>query len=257
MDTIIRVTQIPAIEENLKSVSSYIDERVQLALSLVCTEETVKTVKAERSELNKLFGSLETERKAVKKAVLDPYNNFEKIYKECVSDKFKKADETLKNRIASVEDELKSQKESEVRRFFDEYKAGKVDWLEYDRANINITLTATEKKLKEQAKNFVDDVVVALNAINLQDNPEEFLYEYKKTLNLPETIALVTERRKALRGVKESADVEPEEKMTLDDILDRLNENSIRFTVDVPESIAKKVRLFIRTLGLEWKEEKL
>ena len=42
---LIEVKQLPVIEEQLRSVSTVIDERVKNATSLVCTEESVKTIK--------------------------------------------------------------------------------------------------------------------------------------------------------------------------------------------------------------------
>ena len=50
---LIEVKQLPVIEEQLRSVSTVIDERVKNATSLVCTEESVKTIKEIRAELNK------------------------------------------------------------------------------------------------------------------------------------------------------------------------------------------------------------
>ena len=73
---LIEVKQIPIIEEQLKNVSAVIDERVKNATSLVCTEETVKTIKELRADLNKDFKEFETKRKEVKEQVLKPYNDY-------------------------------------------------------------------------------------------------------------------------------------------------------------------------------------
>ena len=89
---LIEVKQLPIIEEQLKKVSADIDERVKNATSLVCTEETVKMIKELRAELNKDYKEFEAQRKVVKEQVLKPYNDFEDIYKKCISDKFKNAD---------------------------------------------------------------------------------------------------------------------------------------------------------------------
>ena len=55
---LIEVKQLPVIEEQLRSVSTVIDERVKNATSLVCTEESVKTIKEIRAELNKDYKEL-------------------------------------------------------------------------------------------------------------------------------------------------------------------------------------------------------
>ena len=72
MNELIKVVQLPVIEEQLRSMKETVDKRVGEALSLVCTEETVQTVKGVRAELNKEFQTLEEQRKEVKKAVLGP-----------------------------------------------------------------------------------------------------------------------------------------------------------------------------------------
>ena len=102
-DQLIVVKQLPIIEEKLQALSIEIDEKVENALSLVCTEETRKDIKEVRASLTKQFKELEEQRKFVKNAVLDPYNKFEEIYKKCVSDKFKFADSELKKKIDEVE----------------------------------------------------------------------------------------------------------------------------------------------------------
>lgn len=96
---LIVVKQLPEIEERLRTVKESVDRRVADALAMVCTEETVQAVKAERAKLNQEFAILEDQRKAAKKAVLEPYEQFEKTYKECVSDAFRRADADLKKKL--------------------------------------------------------------------------------------------------------------------------------------------------------------
>ena len=56
---LIRVAQLPVIEEHLKALSDEIDAKVSEAMSMVCTEDTVKSVKKVRAELNSQFWELE------------------------------------------------------------------------------------------------------------------------------------------------------------------------------------------------------
>ena len=79
---LISVKQIPIIEEQLKSVSAEINKKVENATNLIYNEETVKTIKEVRAELNKELKEFETKRKEVKEQVLKPYNDFEDIYKQ-------------------------------------------------------------------------------------------------------------------------------------------------------------------------------
>lgn len=200
---LIVVKQLPIIQEQLKQLSDEIDKKVENAKSLVCTEETVKEVKQVRAELNKEFKDLENQRKLVKEQVLAPYMQFEEVYRQYVSDKYKGADIELKNKVDTIENELKVKKEQDVKDYFEEYKtANNIDFITYGQARINVTLTASMKSLKEQAKAFIDKIVDDLNLIETQEHKAEILVEYKQTLNVSQAITTVTNRFKAIEEEK-------------------------------------------------------
>lgn len=200
---LIIVKQLPVIQEQLKQLSEEIDEKVENAKNLVCTEETIKEVKQIRADLNKEFKDLENQRKLVKEQVLAPYMHFEQIYKQYVSDKYKSADIELKGKVDNIENELKAKKEQDVKEYFEEYKtANNIDFITYGQARINVTLTASMKSLKEQAKVFIDKIVDDLNLIETQEHKAEILVEYKQSLNISQAITMVTNRFKAIEEEK-------------------------------------------------------
>lgn len=202
-NNIIQVKQLPIIVEQLHEVKTEVTAKVEQALSLVCTEDTVKDVKKVRSELNKELKDYEERRKAVKKAIMTPYEQFEMVYKDCISDTYKKADTELKGKIDSVENELKEQKKAEVKGYFNEYlTATGIDFVTFENAHINVTLSASMKSLKEQAKAFIDKIVDDLNVINTQEYIDDILYEYKSSLNVSAAITTVTNRYKAIEAAK-------------------------------------------------------
>lgn len=202
-NNIIQVKQLPIIVEQLHEVKAEVTAKVEQALSLVCTEDTVKDVKKVRSELNKELKDYEERRKAVKKAIMTPYEQFETVYKDCISDTYKKADTELKGKIDSVENELKEEKKAEVKGYFDEYlTATGIDFVTFENAHINVTLSASMKSLKEQAKAFIDKIVDDLNVINTQEHKDDILYEYKASLNVSAAITTVTNRYKAIEAAK-------------------------------------------------------
>lgn len=198
---IIVVKQLPVIVEQLAQVKETVIERVKTATSLVCTDETVKEVKKARAELNAEFKVWEEKRKEVKTAVMTPYEKFEAVYKDCVSDTYKTADKELKTKIDSVEKELKDKKSTEVKDYFDEYLECKnIDFVTFEQANINITLSASLKSLKEQAKDFIDRIESDLKLIEtFTDLKAEILVEYKKSLNVSDAITGVKARAKAVQ----------------------------------------------------------
>ncbi|HCT63889.1 MAG TPA: hypothetical protein DIC60_01190 [Lachnospiraceae bacterium] len=200
---LITVKQLPIIEERLKSLSDEIEIRVNTALALPCTEDNIKVVKSDRADLKKIFESLERQRIEVKNAIMNPYEQFNNKYKIYISDKLKSADNTLKKRISDVENELKDQKEESVKLYFNEYLSSKdIDFVSYEDAKINITLTASLKSLKEQAKVFIEHVSDEVALIVTQEHKEEILVEYKKSLNCAQAITTVVTRHKAIEEQK-------------------------------------------------------
>ena len=203
MQELIIVKQLPQIEEHLKELSIEVDKKVESAKSLVCTDENVKAIKQVRADLNKEFKEVEQQRKIVKEQILAPYMKFEDIYKTYILEKYKSADIELKSKIESVENELKTKKQQEVREYFEEYKnANDIDFVTYEQIGINVTLSASMKSLKEQAKQFIDKVVDDLKLIETQEHKAEILVEYKQTLNVSKAITTVTNRFKAIEEEK-------------------------------------------------------
>lgn len=199
VDNLIVVKQLPIIEEMLLTISSEAQEKVARALSLVCDENSYKEIKNVRAELNADFKELERRRIEVKKEVLSPYESFEELYKKLITSIYKPADEQLKARIAEVEGFLKAERISEAKSFFDEYLLSKnIDFLTFERLDLNITLNASKKSIHTKIINFIDTVAEDLEMIATQEHAAEILVEYKKTLNASQSIIIVNNRKKAI-----------------------------------------------------------
>lgn len=211
---IIVVKQLPVIEQQLAQIKQQVAERVETVTSLVVTEDTVKAVKKARAELGAEFKSWEEKRKEVKKAVITPYEKFEEVYNDCISNSYKTADKLLKQRIDEVENELKAKKAAEVKSYFEEYLESKsIDFITYEQAGINVTLSASLKTLKEQAKAFIDRIVSDLALIEtFTDLKAEILVEYKKSLNVSDAITGVKARAKAVQEEQARQEAEAEKR---------------------------------------------
>lgn len=219
---IIVVEQLPIISQNLMAIKAKVDARTTRAASLICTEDTVKEVKKERAELNKEFTSLENERKRVKSAILKPYEDFEKVYKECVSDAYKAADETLKGKIADVENGLKAERQTAFNEYFDrKCRETGIDFVVPEQVGVKITLSGSAEGYKQAADAFFDKVLSELGTIDKMNDKDEILYEYKQTLDLGQAIAAVTNRKAALKFAEAEKSVPTvEEAKTVDDLPD-------------------------------------
>ena len=267
------VKQLPQIEEHLKELSNTIDEKVEKAKGLVCNEENVKIIKDVRANLNKEFKDIEQQRKVVKEQILKPYMQFEEVYKQYVSDKYKSADADLKQKIDNVENELKEMKEKEIKEYFEEYKiANNIDFVIYDQAQINVTLTASKKSLKEQVKSFIDKIVDDLKLIDTQEHKAEILVEYKQSLNVNNAITTVTNRFKAIEEEKKKQE---QEKQLQDFVVDVAKESdkyvekqeilqapieekqqeeilTLRFTVKATRTKLKELKEFLTNGGYDY-----
>lgn len=203
MNELIIIKQLPIIEENLKSLSEEIDKKVENAKSLICDDKTVKEVKKLRAELNKEFKELETQRKMVKSEIEKPYKEFEEIYKKYISSKFNLADTELSNKINEVESELKHNKEVEVKEYFEELKLSDgIDFISFGDSNIIVNLSASMKSLKTQCKEFISKIDGDLRTIKTLKYADEIEVEYRKTLNLNQSIQEVSNRHLALEQLK-------------------------------------------------------
>lgn len=203
--SLIIVEQIPIIRERLEVLSKEIDEKVNNALSLVCNEETRKDVKEVRANLNKQFKELEEQRKTVKKLVLDPYDDFEKVYKNCVTEKFKLADSELKNKIDNVENGLKEEKRQEAITYFNEYATSlKIDFAKFEDMKLNITLTTTKTSIQKAIEDYLNKINTDIATIMLQEYKDEILVEYKGNgYNLNNAMQTVLKRVEQIKAEKE------------------------------------------------------
>lgn len=199
---LIQIVQLPIIKERLHFLKGYVDQQVSDAMAMVCTEDTVIYVKQIRAELNALFTEAENQRKAVKAAVMQPYLDFEAVYKECISGPFKRADDDLRLKIVAVETGLKKECENRLRLFFDELtQVNGLDWLKFEQAGISISMadakakTQPPKKLREHLEAFVLRVGQDVDMINSLDDAGEILAVYKQSLSVTDAIQTAKERK--------------------------------------------------------------
>ena len=199
-EELIVVKQLPIIEEQLIKVSKEIDAKILNAKSLVCDEESKKTVKELRTTLKKELEEWEEKRKNIKEKIMSPYNQFETAYKKYISDKYKDADKNLKEKIDIIENEQKDKIEKEVKEYFEEYITNhNLDFITFEKTNIKITLSSSLKSLKQQVKDFIDKILNEIQIINAQEYRDEIMIEYKQTLNVSKAITDVLNRKEMLK----------------------------------------------------------
>lgn len=194
----IQLVQSPIIKHTLESVGEKVTARIT-ALGLekqVATEATITTLKNTRAELNKEAKDFEAQRKTIKEAVMNPYAEFEDIYKSEILTKYKEADDLLKSKINDFEMKVKTEKRDSLILYFKELvEMEQIEWLSFDRLNIDVNLSTSEKKYKEQILSSVQKIVDDINLISTETFSAEMLVEFKKNLNASQSIQSVRKRK--------------------------------------------------------------
>lgn len=219
MNSIITLQQLPIITfEKIKEVSEQVQKRIaDLDLeNQIITEQTVKSVKDTRAELNKEFKKFEEQRKYIKEQIAKPYQEFEEQYKTFIAKHYNETDETLKNKIYAFEIKLKTDKENEVKDYFNELCQSKnINFIAFSRLGLNVTISSSLKSLKEQVKSFLEgvekDIDLAKNIPESETYRNEVLFEYKKSLDINNALRLVAERDKARQETQKQAIIKQEQ----------------------------------------------
>lgn len=196
------IKSVGEIESNMKEVKSYVENLNNYYKNITFTEETMKEAKDEKSKVNKFKAQVADYRKNI----IAEYNKPIKAFEDTAKDTEKLLTDTyntINQQVANYESQQKEIKEQEIKDYFEEYKtANNIDFITYGQARINVTLSASVKSLKEQAKQFIDKIVDDLKLIETQEHKTEILVEYKQTLNVAQSITSVTNRFKAIEEEK-------------------------------------------------------
>lgn len=194
---IIKIKQLPVLEEQFNAAGAEVDKRLAAVAAMVVTDENRKEVKKIRAEINKEFKAFEEQYKTIKAEVLEPWHKVEAAYKENIKDKYSEADRTLKTRIDEIENELKEEKAEKLKKWYLEYAAANnvTSFAIWPIPEIKIGLSESDKKLRDEAKAYIDSIVSDLELIDTQPNSAEIMAEYKLNRNASAAIKIVTDRK--------------------------------------------------------------
>lgn len=222
---ILELTQAPIIYENLSSVEENMAGIRQHVYGLPLNEESLKEVKNLRAKIRKQFDELEEQRKAVKKAVMEPYEEAEKTYKAFVSTPFNTTDGFLKAWIDGYQDNIKIQCENRLKEYFAELcQSFNIDFLRYEDCGVRVDMTLARqkepRKAMDQIYQFVDRVHTDMETITLYDPvqaAEVFTAYRNHRFNLGEALAFVEKQKQAnqqaqqkISAMKQTAAIEAE-----------------------------------------------
>lgn len=230
------IEQLPKITEKIEKVGADLDKRLaDLKLdSLVCSEETRKSIKELRTSLSSEFKEFENQRKNIKNQIMTPYEEFNKIYEEEIKAKYQQADLTLKTKIDEVENGLKEKTRKLAFEYFNEYKDSKTNlkdnYLSFEELNLSIGLDgltdkgALVKKYKDAIIEKVDNVERDIETINTMEHNGEILVEYLKHKNLSLAIKEVNDRHVILDQVQRDYEKVQEKQKQEEQVIEKVEE---------------------------------
>ena len=233
---------VQTIENNIKEVQEYAIKLSEYYKGIKFSEEQLKEAKDERKNVNKFKEKVSTFRKEITKKWDEPITKF----KETAITTEKMLEDTydlINNQIKIYENKQKQEIEEEVRRYFEELcEKESVTFVNYNQAAINVTLSASMKSLKAQAKDFIDKVVQDIKLIETQENKDEIMVEYEVSLNVSEAIMKVNERKERLKQKQEEEKKIPEDNEMLE---------KIEKALSAPKEIEEKEEVFEMTFTVQ------
>lgn len=264
---LIVVEQLPIIKTYLEKLSLEIKEKVDKATSLVCTEENYKEIKEVRTTLNKEFKEFEEQRKKVKNAIMEKYNEFEEIYKENVANLYQEADLDLKKKIDMSTYTLVKEKEHKIKAFAEEHI--KFNHLEniikFEDIPLNVNLSCSMKSLENATLAFIKMVSDDMECISSEENRDEILYEYQHNgFRYATAIMTVKKKHEEIQKLKEQQEKIEEvkqEEIKVAEVVEEVVELTMpkevepietwQFTIKATKSQAKEIKEFIKSKGVE------
>ncbi len=192
MNKLIELKQSPIIEfSQMEARGLEVQDNIaQMNIDKIdATEANRSMMKKMRSTLNKELGVFEEQRKMIHGKITEPYNEFKSSYESNIKAVYQNASEKLKVKISDVEINMLEIKTTALNSYFNDHNNHK--FISIDNVDLNIILSASNKKLKAQIDVFLAKVNAEVESINAMDNSVRILGYYQKTLDLPDSISTV------------------------------------------------------------------
>lgn len=185
-------------------------EAIELAEKINLVEvddENIKQSKKMIAAVNNKIKELEARRITIKKAMLEPYNQFEAQVKEIVGI-VKEAEDVVRQQVKQLEEMDRQQKQNELQQIFESrirhysFKNlfGFSDFLKPKHLNKTQSIEATEKEMVDFFKRLATD----LKVIESLPNAEATLSAYIDTKDLAVAMTLIAQQEQRKRQIESS-----------------------------------------------------
>ncbi len=270
VNEIVEIKQLPEIYQQLDKINEIVIEKTENIdeilekISKLSDEEQEKQkseIKDYKTYLNSLKKDLETRKIEIKKSILAPYEEFEKVYKDKTTKVLDDGITKLTNTINTIETKQLSKKVDELAAFFNEYALYYhiEDIITFDSIPIKINLSTSVNSLKKQIVEYCEKVSNDMVAISSEEFRGEILLEYQNNgYDYTKAKINVTERHKKIEEIqkqqeKVQLEVSEEEKVVqnvqtlcsapveLNEEIDDENDLEISFTIKTTKEIYQKL----------------
>lgn len=259
-----QITSLGEITSNFKTVKDKALELKNFYTAIVYDEDNLETAKKDRTAINKYKESVSKYRKTLAKEFNKPFIDFETLAKETE----KILDETAKSigvQIDTYEGEKINERHRTFEAYFNEYATSLgINFTTYTQMGLHVTLSASEKKLKEEIKAYLDNIASDLQLIQTQEHADEILIEYKDGLDVKNAITKVNMRKKLLEINQKNKEASEEfannlNKFREPEILQKPVEETVgiedikqaTFTVKGTMSQLKTLKMYIEENGMQ------
>jgi len=180
------------IETNFEAVRDWLTNELAPYATMVVTPDAISDAKKTRANIRKVGESIDSQRKAIKKEWMKPYEAYEAKCKE-LTGIVSEAVSNIDGQIKAMENEEKEAKRQRLSEFFDENSYDVADFVTFDDLFDPKWLNATFSE--DDAKNIISSQIMTigmdLNAIRAMHSQYEavMLSEYGRTHSLSKAMA--------------------------------------------------------------------
>lgn len=209
------------ISANFEAVEASVKEICEQYRNVVVTEETLKDDKKLLAELRKYQKQLDTDRKDIKKAWNEPYNEFERRAKEAIA-LYDEPINIIGSQIVELENKRKAEKRAECMKIFESVaRPIEIDgWLTFEQVEKTEWLNATYSLSK-----VADDIDQAYKTLEMQYRTIEMIgskYTTKGLEVLKETHNIQT----AIKAIKDAESIEADIQADINKKIDEFDDDS-------------------------------
>lgn len=257
---LIKLESLPKIFYQLEEIGKRVDIALNGIEDMVCDEENKKEVKKRKQEITSFKNMMEDRRKQIKNQIMEKYNEFNDKYESEIKTKLVNAENILNEKVSTIENQQKLDKENELRTFAEQWfiSKGIENIVKFEDIKLNITLTASIKSLKEQVVDFVDRIFNDIKLIELEEYRDEIMFEYKQTLDFTNSKIKVVERHKEIEYMQQLQKKVKEEQKQNDIIVQKVEETIKEVEeITTPKEIIEEDEVIIVTFTIKDTKEKI